>query len=175
MSFFDLLEPGLTRIIGSFLCTDEALNLAKTSRTIHINLGLRTFDGFIHHGLTNQHWRGLSFEGDQDERIWFSFMSLLKGVTQHLIHTIRFECDFYDWGLSTGNGRLYVREEKNKSNFQGDIVVSSPFAGYQESHLVLQFYPKPGKRYTMCFVVGGENMELFVKNPRIRLLLYDNA
>jgi hypothetical protein len=156
--------------IASYLLPLEALNFAKTCSRIHNDLSFTVFEDSYSHQreLQDQHWYGPYVDG---ERTWFRFMPML--LDSYRIHTIRFECDYVDQGWGNRKSKLYIREDKNESDYKGDVMTESGIAEHHETHLSMEFQPKPGKNYTMCFYVGGGGgHELFVRNSRIRLLLY---
>ena len=160
------LPSGIKQFITSFLNPEDALAFATTSMNIKEDLGLRVTNNS--YGLTNQNWYGGYADGHM-ERIWFRCIP----ISQVQIHTIQFVCDFKDQGWGNRKGRLYIREDKSKNNYDGTIVARSLIAEHHKTSLKLTFQPKPGKNYTMCYEVGGGGgHELIVKNPCFRQLLY---
>jgi len=152
----------------------EALNLSSTSKQMSENVDLAKFNDTFsfqdERELTDMHWSGPRSTG-HEERIWFRFMPLILGDDR--VHTIQFKCQFKDQGWGNRKGKLYVREDKNPSNFQGEVVAQTPIAEHHKMNVTLEFQPKTGKNYTMCFVVGGGGgHELFVYNPCILTLVY---
>lgn len=165
------LPSDVLKNVANFIPAYDAINYANISKKTKDVLNLAIFDDTYSHQLTDQQWTGGYVDGDQ-ERIWFRFMPLLL---KNQIHTVQFTCIFRDQGWGNQKGQLYIREDKNRNNYLGDIIARSPIAKHDETILKLSFQPKPDKNYTMCYTVGGGGgHELFVKNPCIRQLLYNN-
>ncbi len=155
-----------------FLQPQDALSLSSTSKGMRKSLDLAILnDTFSHEEhLKDQRWYGRREDGGL-EKTWFRFMPLF--LVQDKVHTVRFSCEYKDQGWGNRKSRLFIREDKNGDNYQGDIVASTPIAEHHATNVTLEFQPRPGKNYTMCFVVGGGGgHELFVRNARISTLVY---
>ena len=163
-----LIPSGITKQIASFLHPKDALAFASTSKKMKKDLGLK-MTVTSSYGLTNQKWTsGYGYDGNM-ERIWFRCIPL----SQIQIHTIQFMCDYKDQGWGNRKGELYIREDKSQNNYDGNIVARSPIAEHHETALKLSFQPKSGKKYTMCYQIGGGGGHvLYVNNPCFRQLLY---
>lgn len=163
------LPQEIHKRITLFLKTHEALALSSSSKRMKTNIDMAVLhDTFSHtKDMTNLHKVGPYHDS---ERIWFRFMPLLL---QDHIHTIQFVATWRDQGWGNRKSVLYIYEDKNEHNHQGKVVARSPTAEHHETTVKMQFQPKPGKNYTMCYCVGGGGgHELFVTNPRILTLVF---
>ncbi len=165
------LPQEIHKKIGMFLKPEDALDLSSTSKHMREGIDLAPLNDTFSHKeqLKDQHWYGGYADGDR-EKIWFRFMPLFL---QDKVHTIKFTCEFKDQGWGNRKSRLYIREDKNDGNHQGEVIAETPIAEHHATNVTLEFQPRPGKNYTMCFVVGGGGgHELFVRNARILTLVY---
>ena len=152
-----------------FLIPLEVINLAMTCKKIRDILDLAIIDDRFSHQLKDQHWRGDIYTGDR-EKLWFRFMPLFL---QDYVHSIQFIAECHDQGWGNRKGRVFIREDKNENNYRGLCVASSENLEHNPTLMKLEFTPKRGKNYTLCYVEGGGGgHEIFLKKPQIRLFIY---
>lgn len=170
------IYPDIKKRIADYLCPDDAISLGKTCKSIRDDLDLKILvDVYTYskHFQKEHVFRPVDYHEGDAERIWFRFFPI---VLTNPVHTIRFSCSFHDQGWGNRRGKLYIRQDKNENNYQGDIIAESPIASHEETDIYIQFRPEPGQKYTMCYVIGGGGgHELYIKYPQVQTLFYHNA
>ena len=159
--------------ITTFLTPAEALNFAATCKTTKDDLDLGIIeDNFSHKNLSDKRWDGSYHNGDAINT-WFRFMPLF---CQDRIHSIQFTADCVDQGWGNRKSKLFIFEEDESVDHQrGQLVTESHLLEHHPTPVKFEFHPKPKKNYLMCYRVGGGGgHKLFVRNPKIRLLICDS-
>ncbi len=169
----DLLFPDLKKRIADYLCARDAIALSKTCKAIHNDLDLKALidDYSYFRNIKKEHvFRPVDYHGGDKERIW---ARLSPKVLPNPVHSMVFSCTFHDQGWGNRKGKIFIRKDKNDYNYQGDIVVESGLVDHEETELFLEFCPEPGKKYTLCYVIGGGGgHELYVKDAQVTTLFY---
>ena len=153
-----------------YLDAKDTLSLASTCKNIKHGLDLSKLDdNFSNKFQKKHHWRG---EYNDRERLWFRFNSFAINKN---VHTVLFRCTFHDQGWGNRKSKLIIYEKENFQDNEGKMVAVSPIAEHHSTSLALEFQPKPEKKYTMSFIVGGGGgHELFVHEPSICILFFHN-
>lgn len=170
------IGPDIKKRITDYLGPEDAISFSRTCKIVHDDLDLKILTDVYsyskHLDAVEQNFRPLDYHEGDKERIWFRFFPI---VLKNPIHTIKFTCYAKDQGWGNRKGRIYVRQDKNENNYQGDIVAESPLLDHEEMYVSLQFRPEYEKKYTLCYVIGGGGgHELYVKYPKVYTLFYHN-
>lgn len=170
------INPDIKKRITDFLSPWDAISLSKTCRTIHSDLDLRILidDYSYSRSLKKEHnFRPMDYHEGERERIWFRLFPI---VLTNPIHTMKFSFSAKDQGWGNRKGRIFIRQDKNENNYQGDIVAEAPLIAHEEKEMYLEFRPEQGQKYTMCYVIGGGGgHELYIRDPKIQTLFYHNG
>jgi len=156
----------------SFLTAKDALSFARTSKENKDASCLSILDPVkLHDGTVP--WYGSYSTGDNKYR----WKEIHMPVTSHT-HSVQFSCIWKDQGSGDRKGRLYIAGScKSKGSFRDDDVVCCTHSDAEHEYqpLRLRFVPEEGKRYFVWYKVGaGGGHQLYIRNPVVHYLIYDN-
>jgi len=161
--------------ILSFLTAKDALTFATTSKENKDTACLGIFEPVkLHDGFVS--W-GDSFGSGDNQHRWKEIHVPIAIPT----HSVQFSCKWKDQGWGNRKGRLYITGYKDCEDLDPpfkyeDVVCSTDCdAEHDWRPLRLQFLVEEGKRYFVWYKVGGGGgHELFLRNPVVHSLIYDN-